>query len=269
MELIWMESDNTGRVNVEWVEKFFASGQRAAAIVCQQGSNVTGILQPIEELCALGDCYNAVVIVDGSQAGGHLPLNLDNLKPSAWVCSGHKGLRGIKGVGVVYLREDFVPTPLITGGTGYGDENIPERARPEAYEAGTNPLPAIVALGAAIEHAEKTIDTIRAEELKRVSMFLDGIKEMGNVDALGIAEYDQHLPIVSVVSRVMNPDELAFTLLKKYGIETRSGVHCAPRLHKHFGTFEHGGAVRFSFSYATPEEDIHFALQALREISQK
>ena len=264
-----MESDNTGRVNVEWVEKFFASGQRAAAIVCQQGSNVTGILQPIEELCALGDWNNAAVIVDGSQAGGHLPLNLDNLKPSAWVCSGHKGLRGIKGVGIVYLREDFAPAPLVTGGTGYGDEKIPELMRPEAYEAGTNPLPAIVALGAAIEHAEKTIDTIRAEELKRVSMFLDGIKEMGNVDALGIAEYDQHLPIVSVVSRVMNPDELAFTLLKKYGIETRSGVHCAPRLHKHFGTFKHGGAVRFSFSYATPEEDIHFALQALREISQK
>lgn len=266
VELVWMECDFAGRVQADWVEKYFAAGNSAQAIVCQQASNVTGIMQPVEELCSLGNRYNVAVIVDGSQAGGHLPINLEQMRPSAWICSGHKGFRGIKGVGVVYLREDFRPQPLITGGTGNGDENVPELICPESYEVGTEPLPAIVALGAALEYEEKTLGEIRAAELERIGMFMQGVEEVPDLSILGKANAEQRLPIISVMSKKFTPDELAFTLSKKYGIETRSGMHCAPLLHKHFGTYERGGAVRFSFSHLTTLEDLHITLRALKEI---
>lgn len=269
VELSWMKCDAVGRVDVAWLENYLEEGNRVEAIVCQQGSNVTGILQPIEDICALGHRYDIAVIVDGSQAGGHLPLNLTDMDPTAWVCSGHKGFRGVKGVGVVYLKENFSPKPLVTGGTGYGDEGVPKIVRPDAYEAGTNPLPAILALSAAIENEKKTIEQIRGDELARIELFLEGISGISNLRPLGVAGYGEHLPILSVVSDIMSSDELAFTLLKRYGIETRSGVHCAPQFHKYLKTYDRGGAVRFSFSHMTPLDDLEYAVNALTEIFKK
>jgi selenocysteine lyase/cysteine desulfurase len=63
----------------------------------------------------------------------------------------------------------------------------------------------------------------------------------------------------------MDPSELAFRLDQEYGILTRVGLHCAPSAHKSLGTFP-SGTVRFSFGWATTEEEIGAAAQALGAI---
>jgi len=265
IELEWLASDAAGRVDVSALGQSLAHSHEAAAIICQHGSNVTGLLQPVEEICALGNEYGVPVIVDGAQVGGHITVDLAELNPAAWICSGHKGLRGIKGVGVLYLRKDFNPRPLITGGTGFGDESIPLLERPTSYAAGTEPLPAIMALRAALENESRSLGEIEREEAERTKMLIEGIRGIEGIRILAAGD-DRRLPIVSVVSDRHSPDELAFMLSRKYGIMTRPGLHCAPKLHKHLETFQSGGAVRFSFSHETSFEDIESTVRALTEI---
>lgn len=268
VELVWMKSEANGCVDPAWIASYILEGNRVDAIVCQQASNVTGLLQPVDEICAIGNEHGIPVIVDGSQAGGHVPINLAEMNPSAWVCSGHKGFRGVKGVGIVYLRSDFAPQPLITGGTGFGDETVPELARPDSYECGTNPLPAIMALGAAMDSETTSIEEIFEREQELVRFFIEGISEIEDITILGGADFREHLPIVSVISHRYLPDELSFILKQKHGIETRPGVHCAPMLHKFLGTYERGGAVRFSFSHMTSREDLQAAIDALHAVCE-
>lgn len=282
----FMPCDEFGRVGVAGVEAYLAEHE-VQAIVCQHGSNVTGLLQPVEDLCALGTRFGVPVIIDGAQVGGHVPVDLAVMKPAAWICSGHKGLRGVKGVGVMYLREGFEPKPLVTGGTGAGDETLEGIDALSLYESGTQPLPAILALAAAIE-AAPPIEEIVQKEAALTEIMLEGLRAIDDMyivgDAMGAASIDavgayesarvtpqgvSRLPLVSITSKKYTPDELAFLLEKKYGIATRAGMQCAPLLHKHLGTYEQGGAVRLSISYCTPRADVDYALRALREIFER
>ena len=61
-------------------------------------------------------------------------------------------------------------------------------------------------------------------------------------------------------------DEHADELAERYGIATRAGLHCAPRMHAALGTLEQG-CVRFSFGWFTSENDIDAAVAALAEIA--
>ena len=264
----WMPSDACGRVDVDGVEAYLAQ-HAVQLIVCQHGSNVTGLFQPVQELCALGERFDVPVVIDGAQVGGHVPVDLAQLNPSAWICSGHKGLRGAKGVGVMYLRADFSPLPLVTGGTGFGDETLEGLEGLSLYEAGTQPLPAILALAAAVE-AAPAMDEIVRTEAALTQQLIDGLRSIEGLTIVGdCAGSAPHLPLVSITSSEHTPDELAFILEKKYGITTRAGMQCAPLLHKQLGTYEQGGAVRLSFSYCTSAEDIDYALRALREIFKR
>ena len=64
----------------------------------------------------------------------------------------------------------------------------------------------------------------------------------------------------------LDSGEVADILAEDYGIATRPGAHCAPRLHRALGT-EEQGAVRFSFGWYNTEEEVDEALRAVREIA--
>jgi Selenocysteine lyase len=61
--------------------------------------------------------------------------------------------------------------------------------------------------------------------------------------------------------------EVSYILDKKYGIETRAGLHCAPMAHTTLGTLK-SGIVRFSFSYFNVIEEIEYTVGALEKISK-
>ena len=75
-------------------------------------------------------------------------------------------------------------------------------------------------------------------------------------------------PIVALNVRDYDSSEVSDALSSQYGIATRPGAHCAPRMHQALGTVEQG-AVRFSFSHYNTEEEIETAVSALRELAQE
>lgn len=261
--------DDWGTVHVEWVEQYLRR-ERVDAIVCQQGSNVSGALQPVADLADLAHEVGARMIVDGAQAGGHIEIDLVALGIDAWACSGHKGLMGPQGIGILYLDPSLDVEPLTYGGTGSGDAMSPAdpHERPDAYEAGTQSFALTLGLGAAVKlHAEKG-EELRATESRLARRLFRGLSDIPGIRILGPTDPEARLPLVSIVCDAVAPDRLAFELDKRYGIATRSGLHCSPSAHAQLGTLE-TGAVRFGVGPHNTEEEIDTAIEAVATLSRE
>ena len=91
---------------------------------------------------------------------------------------------------------------------------------------------------------------------------------MPHVKLYGDMDASLRAPIVTLNLGTADAATVSDVLWEEYGICVRAGAHCAPLMHKHFGTAEQG-AVRFSFSYWNTEADIDAAIQALRDIAEE
>jgi len=262
-----VDSDATGFIDPEAVERAVAAAP-TRAVVCQHASNVTGTIQPIGDIVDVAHAGGALVIVDGAQSGGHLAVDLSAIGADAYALSGHKGLLGPQGVGLLYLAPDIEPEELIQGGTGSGASELPTQptARPDRYEAGTPNTPGIAGLGAGVRFVREHEEVFRAEEQRLTRRLHEGILDIGGFTVLGPEPGEARVPLVSVTHARIDADQLAFLLDKRYGIAARAGLHCAPWAHRSVGTLERG-ALRFGLGWSTAESDVETALRALREIT--
>ena len=79
---------------------------------------------------------------------------------------------------------------------------------------------------------------------------------------------DNRAAIVTLGLAGWDAGEVSDVLMQDYGICTRAGAHCAPLVHRAFGT-ENGGLVRFSFSYFNTEDEVRAAIDAVTELAQE
>jgi cysteine desulfurase family protein len=263
IKLVTVEADANGAVDAEEVEALVHAGP-TRAVVCQHASNLTGAIQPIPDLSDIAHEAGALLLVDGAQAGGHVAIDLSTLGADAWACSGHKGLLGPQGVGVLYLAPSCNPEPFVLGGTGGGssaDEGAP-LVRPDRYEAGTPNTPGIAGLGAAARVLAADAEACRREEGRLATRLHEGVLELGGFRVLGPPPGVPRVPLVSVVHERIEADRLAFALDRRWGIAARAGLHCAPWAHRTLGTLE-TGALRFGVGRGNTDDDIDLALNAL------
>lgn len=265
VEVVRMPVDEAGRVDLEATEALVAAAS-TKAVVCQHASNVTGAIQPVGDLADIAHEHEAVLVVDGAQAAGHLKVDLSALGADVYVASGHKGLLGPQGVGVVYLAPGIAVRELVQGGSGgdSGSLSMPT-ARPDRYEAGTAPLPAIAGLAAAVGVLAREGDELVAEEQRLVQRLVAGLAVIPGVRVLGPAPGEERAPVVSIVHAAVEPDRLAYELDSRYGIAVRAGLHCAPAAHAAVGTLE-TGAVRFSIGRGVTQADVDAVIEAVREV---
>jgi len=269
VEVVIVDADPSGTVIAEEVEAAVAEAP-TRAVVCQHASNLTGTIQPVADLSDIAHAGGALMLVDGAQAGGHLHVDLGSLGADAWACSGHKGLLGPQGVGVLHLAADCSPVPLVTGGTGGGsstDETAP-LVRPDRYEAGTPNTPGIAGLGAAVRFLTLHAERIRAEEHRLVRRLHEGVLEIPGFSVLGPEPSVPRVPVLSVIHDTIDADRLAFALDRRWGIAARAGLHCAPWAHRTVGTLD-TGALRLGIGYGNTDADIDAALAALGTLARE
>ena len=96
--------------------------------------------------------------------------------------------------------------------------------------------------------------------------FYEGVLPIDGVTVYGDFTREPRAGIVSLNIRDYDSAQVADALASDYGIATRAGAHCAPRMHRALGSSGQG-AVRFSFSPFTTEEEVEAAIQAIREIA--
>ncbi|MCF8054946.1 MAG: aminotransferase class V-fold PLP-dependent enzyme [Deltaproteobacteria bacterium] len=240
------------------------------AIFVQHASNVTGGIMPLEEIGAIAQRHDCLLVVDGAQSAGALPLNLANSAVDIFAFTGHKSLLGPQGTGGFYVKKDVAKQMkrFLCGGTGSRSEfeTHPEFL-PDKFEAGTPNTIGFAGLNAALKFLKNEgVTNIRAKEEELTAFFLTGLKSIGGIKIYGPADAKKVLPAVSFTIEGISPAEAAETLEEEFGIMTRVGLQCAPLAHRTIGTFP-TGTIRFSFGYFNTQEEVQTGLLALKKIT--
>lgn len=268
VEVTIVKSDKKGNFSFEEMEN--AIRENTKAIVCTNGSNLTGNYVDVAKVGEIADKHGLLLIVDASQTAGVYPIDVQKMKIDILCFTGHKGLLGPQGTGGMYVREGVAVRPLKSGGSGvltYSKKHPSEM--PTALEAGTLNGHGIAGLYAAVQYLDRVgIDTIRETELKHMWNFYHGIKEIEGVKIYGDFDTQLRCPIVTLNIGDYDSSEVSDELLMRFGISTRPGAHCAPLMHEALGTVEQG-AVRFSFSHYNTEEEVESAIRAIKELAEE
>lgn len=271
-------SKEPGLVDMKDLEAALASAPLPALAVLTSASNVTGELldrKIIERLSKSG----VPVLLDGAQSAGRIEENLSK-GVAFYATSGHKGLLGPPGVGLLYCRADMLLDPPFCGGTGSRSESyIMPDFLPDRLEPGTAGVHLAAALHAGLDYiSEKGMDKLLAHELALGERFLAGLNGIEGISLKGRKVIESglksgtdwqkiaYLPVFSFAVEGLTASWVADALDTRYGIAVRPGLHCAVSTHQVLGTVEEG-LTRVSIGPFNTEEDVDVLLAALNEVA--
>lgn len=245
---------------------FRALEQGATLAVLNHASNVTGQINPVEELLAPARATGAVTPLDASQSAGYLERAPGRWPVDLMAFGGQKGLHGPPGVGVLYVAPHVGLRPLYSGGTGE-HSHLPTQPDPMPLrlEAGTPDGPALAGLAAALRWRRQAGAGFAEHARKMAQRLEEGLKEIAGVRLFGTE--GPRLGVISFRIAGWEPNETAWVLRRSFGVVCRAGLHCAPLMHRALGTAD-AGTVRFSVSGFTAEEEVDRALEAVRRIAR-
>ena len=268
ISLTILPCDNKGNFSHEEMES--AIHEETKAIICTHASNLTGNLVDIRSVGELCRKHHLLFILDASQTAGVFPIDMEKHLIDILCFTGHKGLMGPQGTGGLCLRGEVRPRPLITGGSGIQTfEREHPSYMPTALEAGTLNAHGIAGLHAALSFIEKEgLEKIRRKEQSLAAYFYEEVKKIKGVKVYGDFTHKNRAAIISLNLGETDSSIVSDELAERFGIYTRSGGHCAPLMHKTFGT-ERQGMVRFSFSSMNTFPEADCAIKAIKTLLEE
>ena len=266
-ELTIIPADKKGRIQYDLLESSVKSN--TSAIVLTHASNLSGNVTDLAFVSNFAKKHGLLLIVDASQTAGSLPINVVKMGIDILCFTGHKGLFGPQGTGGLYVREGLTLSPLKSGGSGiHSFDRQHPTDMPTALEAGTLNGHGIAGLNAGLDYILSTgVKNIHAKEISLARRFVNGISDISDLKLYGDIDAPLRTPIISLNIGNMSSASVSDILWEDYEICVRAGAHCAPLMHKTFGT-EKQGAVRFSFSCFNTETEIDTAIRAMHEIAE-
>lgn len=254
----------TGYVNPKDIQS--AITDKTALICVNHCSNVTGSIQDIETISVIAKSRGIMLLVDGSQSAGVIEIDLSVVQPDFFCFTGHKSLYGIQGTGGLIFKKGINLKPLKEGGTGTLSHILEQpEVFPSKYESGTMNIPGITALEAGIGWVKETgIKKIQEHKKMLTEKIINEIDGIAGITLY----YDKNKSCGSILSLNINdiaPEEINYILSNSFDISVRSGIHCAPLIHKYLGTHNYG-TLRISPSFFTTEEEIDNFLSSFKTI---
>jgi cysteine desulfurase/selenocysteine lyase len=231
-------------------------------------SNALGNIYPVKELCHKASQINALTVVDGTQAGAHVHIDVTDINCDFYCLSGHKMYAGT-GIGVLYGKEAWLEKlkPSKLGGemiTRVTWDNYELQAAPTKFEAGTPNIAGALGLACAINFIKQNYEQIQANEstlLKYLVSKLMPLVDTHKLILLGNINTDlEHtIALVSFYLPGTHANDVAAFFATQY-IAVRSGHHCAMPLMQ---SLKIDGCVRVSIACYTTKEDIDYFLSVL------
>ncbi len=268
VEATYVPFNGQGFVEPDDIKKAIKKNTRL--VIVNHGSNVIGTIQPVAEIGAVCQEMGVTFAIDSSQTAGVIPINMKQMNIDVLAFTGHKALLGSTGIGGMCVRKHVDIAQTRSGGTGvrsaypYHLEEYPYR-----MEYGTPNMVGVAALWAGQDYIEQQgMDNIYAHELKLARKLVDGFKQIEGVTMYCCNSLDNHLSTVSVNLEGMEAGDVGIFLDGDYNIATRTGLHCAPLVHKQLGTVEMHGMVRFSIGAFNTEAHVDAAINAMTEIAE-
>ena len=258
----------TGKIHLQTVTDIPSAIRRNTdLVVVPHANNVTGVIQPIEQIAVLCQMNRARLIVDAAQTAGVLPLYPEEWGVDLCAMPGHKGLLGPQGTGVLYIRPGLILTPIKQGGTGTSSQLLfqPDEL-PERYESGTMNTPGIAGLGQGTRFCLHHRAEIRGQELLLTELLIGGLLDIPHVQVYGALDAISRVGTLSF-NLGQHPSSEIADALDQSGLCVRAGLHCAPLIHETLGTMQQG-AVRVSLGFSNTESDIKALLHTLDRLAK-
>ena len=257
-----------GAIDYDAFDALFQKNTRLAVVT--HASNLTGDVYDIALMARIAHNHGALMVVDAAQTAGVFPIDMVESGIDVLCFTGHKSLYGPQGTGGICVLPGVEIPPFKVGGTGiHSYDHKHPTMMPESLEAGTINAHGIAGLGAGVAYIQQRgVSNIQRELEALASTFERGVRAIEGIQIYGGHGGVARCGIVALNVRDYDSAAVADALSTRYGICTRAGAHCAPLMHQALGTSERG-AVRFSFSTFTTQEDIGQAVRALREIAQE
>jgi cysteine desulfurase family protein len=263
-EATYVEPDGEGYLDPEDIRKAIRKNTKLVAV--NHASNVTGVVQDLKAIGQVCQQEGVPFAVDTAQSAGVLPIDMAECNISFLSFTGHKGFLAPTGTGGICVADDAEIEGTIYGGTGvrsavpYHLEEYPYR-----LEAGTQNLAGIAGLSAGLDWIEqRSLDNIYEHEMTLLGMLQDGLSEIEGVRLWGTQRLTDRVATLSMTVENYDASDVGTILDVDYGVQTRTGLHCAPLIHEHHGTTPRG-TVRFSVGPFNTAAHIEAAIRAVAE----
>lgn len=202
--------------------------ENTAILACAHVSNVLGNIYPVASLCSKAKSMGALSIIDGTQAGAHISIDVQEIDCDFYVLSGHK-MYASTGIGVLYGKYKLLNRLLPRK---FGGEMIRQvswessdfQAAPLKFEGGTPNIAGALSLAAAMNYIQENAQAIEIHEKALYKHLLQQISKVSDVKLLGNIE--QSIALLSFVVEGIHAHDIAIALAHK-GIALRAGHHCA------------------------------------------
>ena len=257
-EVTYLDVDEYGKVNPADVEA--AIRPDTILISVMYANNEIGTIEPIKEIGEIAHKHGILFHTDAVQAAGHLAIDVQKQNIDLLSLSAHK-FHGPKGVGVLYARKGVPLTTLIEGG-----------AQERGKRAGTENIPAIVGMAAALEEACRNMEANRVRMTALRDQLIQGLEQIPHSVLNGDAQ--KRLPGNVHFCFEGIEGEALLLLLDDKGICASSGSACTSgSLDPSHVLLAIGrphdiahGSLRLTLSEATTEEEVRYTIDAVTQV---
>ena len=257
--------DDHGELQMDEFEKMIGPKTKLVSVV--HLSNSLGTINPVERIIELAHKQGALVLIDGSQAAYHMPVDVQALDCDFYVATGHK-LYGPTGIGVLYGREELLESmpPFLGGGdmirsvtfekTTYAD-------LPHKFEAGTPNVAGAVGLGAALDYITGIgFDRIQPHERDLLEYGTAVLSEVPGLRLIGTAA--NKASVLAFVLKGAHPHDIG-TIVDTEGVSIRTGHHCTQPVMDRFGV---PATARASVAMYNTRAELDHLVSALHRVRE-
>jgi cysteine desulfurase/selenocysteine lyase len=253
-------------LDMDELKRILEEDKTVRLVTVTHASNVTGTVNPVEEIGKLCRKAGVAFCIDGAQAVPHMKVDVEKICADYYIFSGHK-MFGPTGTGVLWMREENLE-PLILGGgmveSVSDDSYVPAKGYAK-YESGTPNISGGIGLAAAVDYLEALgMDAVHAREKKLTNLLIEGLEKIEGVELFACKDADSRVGAVSFNVPGVHPHELSAWLDEEHGIAVRSGMHCAEPLMRRLGASN--GTVRASLSFYNTESEVNTLVSLIREL---
>ncbi len=261
IKLTWIDIDDRGALDPQAI--IDAIGPKTRLIAVTHMSNVLGSIVDVKSICSAASNRGLPVLVDGSQAAAHMPVNITDIGCDFYAITGHK-LCGPSGSGAIFIDKDRMleMRPFMGGGDMIREVHkdiVIYNDPPMMFEAGTPGIVQTIGFGVALDYLMSVgLHNIAAHENKLVSYALSGLQALEWLTLQGNAT-DRGAIFSFTMEGAAHAHDIS-TILDKKGIAVRAGQHCAGPLMDHLGI---NASCRASFSFYNTKQEVDALVDGL------
>ena len=261
-KIVWVGVDDQGNFDLDDFRKALTDRTKLVAIAHM--SNVLGTVVDVKEVCRIAHERGVKVLIDGSQAAVHMPVDVQDIDCDWYVMTGHK-LYGPSGIGVLYGKSEALNAmqPFMGGGemiVDVSEDAVTYNDPPHRFEAGTPPIVQAIGLGASLEYMEKLgRERIAAHEADLTAYASERLSAVNALRLIGTAPGKGAIFAFEIEG--IHAHDVSM-LIDRSGVAVRAGTHCAQPLLKRFGATS---TCRASMGLYNTRAEIDVLVEALEK----